>query len=120
MRRHRIDDLPPDVAQYVAEALDAANVPALTRRIRAICWDCPARAADDDTPCASCPAHALIWTAAEATARALLHLHPEQAADIDDYHDAAGGVLSPPRDDVTARDNPPGAGGGGLEEKSRK
>lgn len=88
MRYHKMPDMPPDVAQYVAEALKAANVPALTKRIRRICDDCPARLADDQTPCASCPAHALIWTSAEATARALLHLHPEAAQEMDDFRDA--------------------------------
>lgn len=96
MKKHNIPDMPPEISQYVAEALEAANVPALTRRIRRICDDCPARLADDDTPCASCPAHALIWTAAEATARALLHLHPDQAGEIDAYRDDAAGVSPPP------------------------
>lgn len=96
MKKHNIPDMPPEVSQYVAEALEAANVPALTRRIRRICDDCPARLADDDTPCASCPAHALIWTAAEATARALLHLHPDQAEEMDAYRDDAAGVSPPP------------------------
>lgn len=96
MRQHKMPDLPPDVAQYVAEALEAANVPALTKRIRRICDECPARLADDDGPCAYCPAHALIWTSAEATARALLHLHPEAAREIDDYRDDAAGILTPP------------------------
>lgn len=63
-------ELPPPVARYVQQQLEAVDWEGALQQLRSVCADCPARQQDTDDICLACPFEGLACMAATVSLKA--------------------------------------------------